>query len=79
VATATTVALYRGTEATFSADAQSATSAQGTFVPVNSGFTSLEAALAGGMIIAGQSEIMFAIPGGAQPGYCWTLQTGGVL
>jgi hypothetical protein len=76
---ATTVALYRGTEASFSADSQSATSALGVFVPANSGFTTLYGALFGGMIIASQDVVQIGIPGGSIAGYCWTLQTGGVL
>ena len=75
---ATTVAFYRGSEQTFSADAASASSNQGAWIQGNTAYTSLNAALTAGMLIASQDSVEIPIPGGSVQGYCWTLQFGGV-
>jgi hypothetical protein len=92
MATATTVAFYTGTAGDFAADAASASSALGSFTPGNSGYTTLNAALAGGMVIATQEKTAFRqnvpnatvntnnLSGSAtQAGFVWTLQYNSTL
>lgn len=78
MAVTTTVAFYRGSEQNFAADAASASSNQGAFIPGTSGQTTLNGALGIGMLIASQDAVEIVIPGGSVQGYCWTLQFGGV-
>lgn len=78
MAAPTLVAFYIGTTAAFVADEASATSGQGSFVPMNSGATTLNGAIVTiGMIPGSCTE--YGISASGATTYLWTLYANGLV